>query len=570
MPIRMTQWDDADGRYYFDEKTAQRALAWFPKNLTLFESKWAGRPFELFGMQRDIIRNVYGWKRTSDGTRRARIVYVWIPRKNTKSTFAAGVATLMLFGDGEQGGQVYCIASTEDQAKIVFNFTQNFVQASPELRTRCTVFKESIWLDETKSRMQALTGKPQGKHGLNASGLIGDEIHEWPSDELYTYVHQSEGTRPQPLDFLISTAGKTGTVGHQHFKFCEAVLEGEIDAPDVFVYIAQADPVKDANDPEYWSTVEAVRESNPGLGVTVSEEFLMAEIAKAQGNPSKINDIKRYYLNLWVDQATLWLNMVDWDKCGHPEKEAEITELGTPNRVDLPLIYRNSNMRWASFRELLKGRTCYVGGDLSSTQDLSCAIYVFPPTEDDPNWYVYCRFFLPEGDNREKMFRERQKRDNFDYEAAHKVGALLLTEGPVVDYEVYFQDIVDHSEWFDIEKIELDRWNATGIATKLIEEGFDVEFFSQGIAGFSGPTKYLERLVLQGRLDHGGHPVLRWCARNVAVTKDGNENVKPMKNKSGGRIDGIVGTIMGIGGADVLVDDDVYNAYSDGSGVKDI
>jgi phage terminase large subunit-like protein len=180
----MSQWDDQDGRYWFDERAADRACEWFERYLVLFEGEWAGKSFELFDMQKDILRNVYGWKRTDDNTRRCRIAYVWIPRKNTKSTFAAGVGTLMLFGDGEPGAQVYCIAATEDQAKIVFNFTQNFVAGSDELRKRCTLFKDSIWLDEIKGRMQALTGKPQGKHGLNASGIIGDEIHEWPTDEL--------------------------------------------------------------------------------------------------------------------------------------------------------------------------------------------------------------------------------------------------------------------------------------------------------------------------------------------------------------------------------------------------
>lgn len=564
MPIRMTEWDDADGEYWFDEAAADRACEFFPRFLTLFEGEWAGKPFELFGMQEDILRNVFGWKHVKDNSRRARVVYVWIPRKNTKSTFAAGVGLLGLFGDGEPGAQVYCIASTEDQAKIVFNFAGNFVTASPELAQRTTVFKEAIWLDETKGRMQFLTGKPQGKHGLNASVIIGDEIHEWPSDELYTYVHQSQGTRRQPLDFLISTAGKTGTVGQQHFKFCEAVLEGEIDAPDVFVYIAQADPQKDQDDPNYWSTVEAVREANPGLGVTVKEEFLMSEIAKAQGNNAKINDIKRYYLNLWVDQATVWLNMAKWDASGRPEKYKDLPI----DRTKLPISMRKQNMGWTTFKEMLAGRECFVGVDLSATTDLACWVGVFPPLEDERIWYVYPRFFLPETENRDEMLTKRQKNDNFDYRAAVDMGALILTEGEVVDYDVIRQDLNDHAEIFDISKIALDRWNATQMATQLAGDDFDVEFFTQGMASFSGPTKYLERLVLQGRLDHGGHPVLRWNARNVAVAKDGNENIKPMKNRSGGRIDGIVGTIEGIGISDRMVDEDVYDAYDDDAEVK--
>lgn len=566
MGIRYTQATESDGLYYFDEKAARRACEFFPRYLTLFEGEWAGEPFELFGMQTTILREIFGWKRVADGTRLYRVAYVWIPRKNTKSTTAAGLALLLLFGDAEPGAQVYCLASTEDQARIVFNFAGNLVTASPELAARTTVFKSAIWLDEINGKIEPLTGKAQGKHGLNASGIVGDEVHEWPSDELYTFVHQSEGTRRQPLDFLISTAGKTGTTGHEHYKFCEAVLAREIDAPDVFVYIASADPVKDEKDPNYWKSDEAIIEANPGLGVTVKLDFLRSEIKKAEGNKKKINDIKRYYLNLWVDQASVWLDMSKYDLCDENDPfEPELQQ-----NVSVPTIFRGNSRKWQDFRNRLAGRRCFVGVDMSSNQDLTAVVYVFPPDEDDPNWYVYPQFFLPEGLNREQWLKDRTKRDRFDYAAAVEFGALHLTEGEVIDHDAIEANIVEHSDVFVIEKVALDRWNALSIAVKLQKHGFDVSFFSQGIAAMSAPAKFLERLILQGRFRHGGHPVLRYNARVIAVTVDGNENIKPVKDHSTGRIDGIIAAIMAIGISDEMVDDDIFDAYDDNQRVKSL
>lgn len=548
MGIRKTIPDDRGGKYYYDAKAARKAVAFFPRYLRLFEGEWAGQPFELMPWVADIVRDVWGWKRVSDGTRRYRTLYVWIPRKNSKSTTAAGLALLLLLGDGEQGGQVYCIASTEDQAKIVFNFAANMVNLSPDLTKIITPFKTALYCSALNAAIKPLTGKAAGKHGLNASAIIGDELHEWPSDELYTFVHQSEGTRRQPLDVLISTAGKRDGVGWEHYQLSEAILNGEIDAEDTYVFIAAADAKRDADEPLYWASEEAIRESNPALGHTVKLEFLMSEIEKAKSNPRRVNDVKRYYLNLWVDQATLWLPMDRWDRCGlsvlgdkvEPVADADI------DRTQLPVIYRTANLRWKRFPQWLAGRRCYVGVDLSSTTDLTCCAYVFPPDDPGGVWHVYPRFFLPRGET-EAAIKERTKRDKFDYEAAEQVGALVLTDGDVIDYDAVLNDIAMHSGLFDIALVGLDPWNSTGLATQLTDGGFEVEFFRQGFASMSGPTKFLERIILQKRFDHGGHPVLRWNARNVAVTKDGAENMKPVKDKSTNRIDGIVATIIGIG-----------------------
>lgn len=549
-----------DGKYYYDAKAARRAVKFFPKHLRLFEGEWAGQPFELMPWCAEIISDIFGWKR-QDGTRRFRVVYIWIPRKNSKSTLAAGVALLLLFGDGEPGGQVYCIASTEEQAEIVFNFASRMVDMSPTMSREALPLKTGIWVESLGAVLRALTGKAQGKHGLNASGVVGDELHEWPSDDLYTFVKQSQGTRRQPMDFLISTAGKRDGVGWEHYQLCEAILNGEIHAEDTYVFIASADPKRDQEEANYWTTDEAIKESNPALGHTVKLDFIRSEIEKAKQNPRKQNDVKRYLLNLWVDQATVWLDMAKYDRCGLDlfggQGVGEFAKIA--GDVDpLPVIYKSVtssyNNRWSHFRYLLQGRACTVGIDLASTTDLASVVYVFPPDEPGGVWYALPRFFLPRGENEEDM-KARIKRDKFDYQAAADVGALCLTDGDVTDYDAIFRDIEEHAEWFDIRKIGIDRWNATQIATQLTNAGHEVEMFGQGYASMTGPTKFLERIILQKRFDHGAHPVLRWNARNVAVQKDAAENMKPVKGEASKRIDGIVATIIAIGIGDDFTED---------------
>lgn len=499
----------------------------------------------LMDWQGTIIGDVFGWVHADTGYRRFRYVYVWIPRKNTKSTTAAGVALLLLIGDGEHGAQVYSIASKEDQAAIVFDMAANMVAASPDLSRLVTPFKKSLWVDTLGAVFRFLTGKARGSHGLNVHGLIGDEIHEWASDDLYTFLRQSQGTRRQPMNFLISTAGLRDGVGWEHFQLCEAILNGEIYAEDTYVFIAAADAQKDAADPLYWTTDEAIREANPGLGTTVKLDFIRSEIEKARNSPRLMNDVKRYLLNLWVDQATAWLDMARWDQCGFPQWD---WRFGLA-RKELPVLYRSANMRWQTFRKANRGRRCLVGIDLSSTTDLSAVVFVFPPDEDVPHWVIMPLFFLPRGE-KEQDLKDRIKRDKFDYGQAAEVGAIILTDGDVIDYDVIFNTFKDYAQDFEVVAVGLDRWNATSMATSITNEGFECSLFGQGFGSMSGPTKFLERKLLQRQIDHGGHPVLRWNARNVAVTTDAAENLKPAKDKATGRIDGIVGAIIGIGISD--------------------
>lgn len=501
--------------YWFDETAAQWAVDFFTRYIRFTEGEWAGQPFVLEPWEaEDIIRPLFGWKR-ADGTRRYRRCIVWVPRKNGKTELAAGIALLCLVADGEWGGQGYSIATVEDQAKIVFNKATTMVGFSEELQGCVESWKTSVFCPELNASFKPLSRQPSGKHGLSASFLIGDEVHEWADDRLYTFLHQSTGARLQPIEFLISTAGVRQGFGWELWTYCLKIRDGVIEEPELLLVVYGADEDDDWTDEEVW------KKANPNLGVSLKWDYLRTEFRNAQESARKENDFKRYHLNIWTEQTTRWIQMERWDACS---------------------AAKPGEMLWAELEETLKGRQCYGGLDLSSTTDVTSLKLVFPPNEEKGKWHVLCRFWIP-SDNMEL----RVRRDRVPYDLWHSAGAIVATDGNIIDYRVIKEQIYLDMEAFQIQAIGTDPWNATQVSVELAEEGVPMAKFRQGFASMSAPSKEFERLVLGTLLEHGQHPVLRWMVSNVAVQTDPAGNIKPDKLKSTERIDGVVATIEGIG-----------------------
>jgi len=521
-----------EGEYWFDEVAANKAVAFFPDHLRFTTGEWANRPFMLEPWQEiDIIRPLFGWKR-ADGTRRYRRAYIWIPRKNGKTELAAGIALLILVGDAEEGGEVYAIASEKDQARIVFDKATNMVAKSPTLADVLVCLKPSIYCPSLSASIRPLSGKPEGKHGFNASGLIGDEIHEWKSDELYTFMHDSSASRRQPLEFLISTAGKKGGYGEEVFDECVKIRDGVIDDQETLVVIYAAAPDDDWTDPKIWF------KANPNLGKTIPLSRVETDCKRARQLPRLENWFKQFRLNLWTEQAVRWLpiDAVDdegrkfgWDHCKGP--------------VD-----------WKLLDQALRHKRCFGGLDLSSTTDLTALVWWFPIQDGLDVPVALARFWKPAD-----TLKAHAKRDKLPYEKWVSDKAITTTPGNVVDYAAIKERIYRDAELFKIAYsgvrerkadeggLAIDRWNATQLATELVSEGLPVILFGQGFASMGSPSKELERLVLMNSFHHGGHPVLRRHAQVVAVEESPAGDFKPAKNRSTERIDGVVALIMGLG-----------------------
>ena len=501
--------------YYFDEVRARNAVEFFPRYLRLTEGEWAGKPFNLSPHQAHHLGQIFGWRRSSDGLRRYRRVRWWEPRKNGKTELAAGVGLLLFVGDGEPGAQIYSHATDKSQAGISFGRASKMVHFSPELTNMIEPTQTGLYCPALMSAWRPLSGMPKGKHGLSPHGLIGDEAHEWKDSKLHTFLTQGMGARRQPLDFIISTAGERAGYGWELWNTSIKIRDGVIDDPETYVVVYAAEAEDDWADPATWA------KANPNLGTSLKLGYFEDQFKQAKESPRLENDFKRYHLNLWVEQAVRWLPMDHWRQCSAFKKEDEA---------------------WRKLlAQKLKGRKCFSALDLGSTSDLNALIHWFPPEADEPA-VLLCAFFMPEAN-----IDRRVRNDRVPYDLWRKSGAIIVTPGNVTDYAYIKELIYRDAETYKIEKLAIDRWNATHLATELIAEGLPVELFGQGFASMSAPAKEFERLVLSHGIEHGHHPVLEWMASNAAISEDAAGNIKPAKDKSTEKIDGVVAAVMALG-----------------------
>lgn len=489
--------------FYFDEAAADRAVSFFELCLTHTKGEWAGQPLKLSDWQAEkIIRPLFGWKR-ADGTRRYRTAYIQIPRKAGKSTLSAGIALYLLFADKEPGAEIYSAAADREQAAIVFDMAKGMVEASEPLRRRSQSYRRAMIVPSLAAGYRVLSADANTKHGLSAHGIIFDELHAQPNRELWDVLTTSTGARRQPLTVAITTAGyDRHSICYELYTHACKVRDGLVNDPYFLPVIYEAEAGDDWKEPATWY------KAHPGLGVSVKEEYFAAECAKAQAMPGYENTFRQLLLNQWTEQATRWIGMAAWDACARPMPD-------------------------------LTGRDCFAALDLSSTTDVSALVLAFPV---DGVLHLLPFFWVPE-----EGIRKRVERDRVPYDLWIKEGLIEATPGRVIDYDVIRRRINELAETYHIREIAVDRWNATQLSTQLEADGFEMIGFGQGFASMAGPTKELEKRILEGTLNHGGNPVMRWMASNIATEQDAAGNLKPSKKKSTERIDGVVATIMALG-----------------------
>lgn len=506
---------------WYDYAAAEAAVQFFPSYLILTDAEWYGKPFVLSPYQEKIVRTTFGWKR-ADGTRLIRQVYIEIPRKNGKTEFAAGLALLVMVADGEFGGQAYSMATDKEQAKLVFNKAVTMASRSPALASDLEFYKTSIYCPSLMASFRPLSSKSATKDGFSPSFAIADEVHKWPHGELFDVVHKGTGARRQPLEVLITTAGRPGEgFGWEMHEYAEQVIKGEIEDATFYAVIYSADPSDDWRAPETWE------KANPNLGTSIKRAYLEEEVTKAQGNARRIAEFKRYHLNIWNENIVAGLNVEQWEACPV-----------TPVTL-----------------ESLRGRRCIGALDLSTTTDLT-ALCIAAEKVGQPGYDAWWRFWLPSAD-----LKERVRRDRVPYDRWIAEGYITATEGNVVDYDIIRAQLtgaVQHPlvsgtpilQEINLAELAIDRWNATQIVTQLMGDGVNVVQFGQGFASMSAPSKELERLLGLHALNHGNNPVARWMAGCTSFVADAAENIKPVKperRKSIKRIDGIVALIMALG-----------------------
>ena len=494
----------------FDERKARRVIR-FIECLRHTKGEFHGKPFKLLPWQEKIIREVFGTVRDEDPSmRQYNQVYIEIGKKNGKSELGAALALNMLINDDEWKAEVYSCASDRQQAAIVFDVAVDMVRQNPTLSRLIKIIPSTkrMVYQPTGSIYQVLSSEVATKHGLNVSACIFDELHTQPTRALYDVMTQGSGdARKQPLWFFLTTAGtdRNSVCWEVHQKALD-ILEGRKHDPRFYPVVYGLPDDADWQDEQNWY------KCNPSLGHTITIDKVRDAYHKALETPADENMFRQLRLNQWVKQSVRWMPMDKWDECGAPVIPGD-----------------------------LEGRVCYAGLDLSSTSDLTTLVLVFPPSDESEPYIVLPFFWLPE-----ETLPLRVRRDHVMYDVWEKQGFLQTTEGNVVHYGFIEKFICELGEKYNIREIAYDRWNATQMVQNLEDDGFTMIPFGQGFRDMSPPTKELMRLVLEHRLAHGGHPVLRWNMDNAFVRTDPAGNLKIDKQTSTEKVDGAVALVMAL------------------------
>jgi len=498
---------DVDGRSY---RPAER-ICKFVQLMPHVKGDWAAKRqrIELAPPQVFILASIFGWINAATGKRRYREADVFIPRKNAKSTLAAGIGLYMLAADGEYGAEVYSGATSQDQAMEVFRPALLMTRMTPSFMARygVTPNASNISIGATNSKFEPVIGKPGD--GASPSCAIVDEYHEHKTPDLYDTMKTGMGARSQPLLLVITTAGSdiSGPCYlHQHElqKILEGLIENEQRFGIIFGLDEGDDPFDEAS----------LAKSNPLLGVSINEEFLIAQLRDARNDPRKQNVFRTKHHNIWVGAASPWLNLANLQTCGDP------------------------TLRLQDFA----GQSCIVGLDLASKVDIaSCVFHFREPGPDGPDSDTYTtisRNYVPES--------AVLNPENAHYQAWVNAGHLIQTPGNMISLSQIEEDIKSAQADYGISIAEVakDPYGGQQLGANLAEEGFEVVDIPQQVRYLSEPMKDLSALIDAGRFRHDGNPAYVWMLSNVDVKPDRNENIFPRKVRASNKIDAAVATIV--------------------------
>lgn len=486
----------------------------FIETLKITAGIHAGEPFKLREWQWEkIIKPLY--ETDEAGRRLKRQALVTIPRKNGKTQLAAALALCHLVGpEAEQRGQVYSAAADRKQAALIMRELIAFVRADERLSGRIIIREHSKTLEDvvTGSTYEALSSDARKAHGLNVSFAVLDELAQWPKRDLYDALTTGGAARAEPLYVVISTQSHDKNhIMSELVQYGQRVLDGVI-ADDTFLPVIYSAP--DEADP--WAE-ETWRACNPALGDFRSLDEMRSAAEQAKALPAREPTFRLLYLNQPVDATTRFLNARDWRACQHDVGGGLFGQMA------------------------LSKQRCILGLDLSSTTDLTALAAWFPQSRELLAW-----FWMP-ADNLE----DAERRDHVPYRLWHRQGYVETTPGRAIDKTFVVHRMGELTKEFDVQFCAADRWRLDEIRRLMDEAGVKIELqeFGQGWRDMGPAIDAVETAVLRRELRHPGHPVLDMCVANAVTVSDPTGARKLVKERSTGRIDGLVAATMAIGAA---------------------
>tara|TARA_R100000773_G_scaffold29104_1_gene24995 strand:- start:10728 stop:12419 length:1692 start_codon:yes stop_codon:yes gene_type:complete len=506
-----------DWPYYWSPEAAARFYK-FTKYLKHYKGQYAGQVFELLPWQYFVFGSIYGWLKKETDEWRFNFSYIEIPRKNGKTTMLAGAALYDSAFIERTGCETYCVATKEDQAKLLFSDAVQYVRQSEELQAvyEHLTGRSTLFVSNTgrSSFLRPVGSDSRRLDGLNPLAIYADELHNWGKNggDLWAVFAQSFGARSNYHMISITTAGydREG-ICYQERAHLIRILENQIDAENKFGVIYTCDE----EDEEKWNDEKTWFIANPNLNQGKELAYMKQQAKKVAQVPSTLSQFMNKELNIWTDTASQWLRTAAWDACENKQlKESD-----------------------------LYGLQCYGGMDLARVNDLSACAYFFPVQKGLGKATVLVDFFIPEHD-----LKLREDRDGVPYGYWAAEHSLTLTLGKTTDWDFIKESILTRYGQFNVLDFGYDRHFAGELVSSLEREGKELKGFGMGFVSMASPTSEFERLVVGGELQHLGDPVLKYNLANCTISLDAAGNKKPDKAKSsGGRIDGLVAAIVALG-----------------------
>lgn len=509
--------------------------------LPFAQNEWAGKPFVLADWEKDAIRQFYGVQTKDEDGRWVRYrhyFYDEIPKKNGKSELAAALGLYHLVGDGEEQPRVGIFAADKNNAGIIYDAAKFMVENSALSRPE----KDPIcWCRDSRKEIHTKYGgvlkvysaDADTKHGYSFSCVIFDELHAQPNRKLWDVVTFGSGSaRRQPAWIVLTTAGDDPdrrSIGWETHEKCRRILslragnpESSTDEDDpLWCPIMYGLSVLTGDDEDKIAEIDIYDEKlwalcNPSLGKTIKLRTLRQEAKAAKQSEAQERLFRWLRLNQWVATKSVgWLPLTLYDR-------TQINPL--PD---------------------LRGKRCFGGLDLSSSTDLTAFVLVFPPQEGLETWVTIFRAWLPNAD-----IERREKHDHAPYRDWERAGFLTLCEGDMIDYPAVIAEILEAKAMYDLRLLGVDPYLSRTITAQLQESGVNVVEIPQTMAHMSPAMKQLEEMLRgkspDGKMLHEHNTCARFCFGNVRCATDGNGNLKPMKNRSRGRIDITVAWIIAV------------------------
>ena len=495
----------AEGCYY-DEEQADRAVKFFETQLFLSKGPNASEPFRLLKWQEfDFIRPLLGWRKP-DGNLRFRRSYVQLAKKQGKTKLASGLCAYFLTAFGEESPLVVSAAADRSQASMVYDEIVYCVRKNRKLREALTVTpsRKEIRYSKRNGKYLALSSDAPSKSGLDVSFCVLDELWTHRSPKLYEILFNSGIARTNHLTVIITNAGvDRSSVCYKEFCKAKDVLSGKDDDTTYFplLYEIPEGYENDLDNPIVW------RATNPSLGVVFSEDDMRREWTQAKKTLVDRLRFERERYNRWTSTSDGWIEPNAWDRCRQP----------------FPSLH---------------GAKCWAGLDLSSTNDLTSCVLVFPL---DGKFYVKHQSWVPA-----EACSRRTRLNLKKYEDFRDGGNLTIVPGNGIDYDLIIEYLQECRQKYNLESVTIEKWNNIRISQELAKLKFQVFEFPTSSSFFNAPTRELEKLILEEKIAHDGDALLSWAIQNATLQTDGKGLVRPVKGSEAAKIDPVIGLILAL------------------------